>query len=198
MTSIKLAKLAIVAAAAAALAGCVDLSFDVDVLGDNSAKATMVTSMDKALYDQSKDANASGFCDTGTLDVGDKVVTCTEVHEGTFADVFPAQADNPSGNEPQPSITSEGNGLYRVSFPTGSLKDQFSGSSGNDEQMIAMMKQMFTGHMISMTVHGSEVTDTNMTKSDDGRSATFSISFDDLFAGAGDVPDEAYAVVRSE
>jgi hypothetical protein len=153
--------------------------------------------MDKTTYDQTKDANASGFCDSGTLDVGDKVVTCTEVHEGTFADVFPGTEDNAS-DEPQPSITSVGGGLYRVSFPTGSLKDQFASDTGDDQQMAAMMKQMFSGHAISMTVHGSEVTETNMTKADDGKSASLIISFDDLFAGAADVPDEAYAVVRPE
>ena len=67
-----------------------------------------------------------------------------------------------------------------------------------DEEAAAMLKQLFAGHTITMTVRGSEVVETNMTTAEDGKSATIVIPFDDLLAGSADVPDEAYAVVKAE
>lgn len=181
---------------AVGLSGCIDMSFDVEVLGDNMAKATVVTAMDKSLYDQTKDSNGD-FCEEGTFELTDAAATCTEIHEGDFEAVFNPDGGSP-GDEPQPTIATVSPGVYRVTFPTGSIKEQFAGNPDEDEEAAAMLKQLFAGHTITMTVRGSEVVETNMTKAEDGKSATIVIPFDDLLAGSSDVPDEAYAVVKAE
>ena len=62
-------------------------------------------------------------------------------------------------------------------------------------QAMAMIKPYFEGHKISLTIKGKKITETNMTASGDGTSATTEIPFNDLLDGKATVPDELYAIV---
>jgi len=58
-----------------------------------------------------------------------------------------------------------------------------------------MMKQMFDNHFLTLRIGGTEVTDTNMTLSDDHTTAEIKIPFTDLISGTAKLPEELYAVV---
>ena len=61
-------------------------------------------------------------------------------------------------------------------------------------QAIVRMLPSF-GSVISITIKGKKITDTNMTASGDGTSATTELPFLDLLEGNSNLPDELYAVV---
>jgi hypothetical protein len=60
-----------------------------------------------------------------------------------------------------------------------------------------MMKQMFENHFLTIRIGGTEVTDTNLTLNDDKTAAEMKIPFLDLINGTAKLPDELYAVVKT-
>lgn len=186
-------KAALVGALSLALTGCIDMTMELEIKGDNLAEARTVMSMDKEFYELSQaQGGGDDFCeDDGVLEVTETSATCTTTLSGDFATIIP----NDSSGEPQPTITTVSPGVVRVTFPTATLDDEFSAGE-EDPEMKAMMNEMFSGHLITLRVIGHRIKESNMTIAADGKSAELVIGFDDLLAGTADLPDETYAIVE--
>jgi hypothetical protein len=223
MTIKILGRLAGVATLTLALAGCIDMTMDLDVQSDTTAKSTVTTTMGKDFYpmvkagQESKGAGSttetadasSGFCDEPNAQLtenADGSATCVETSEGAFADL----KLNEDGDGPTFTVVSPG--VVRVAFNTAEMKGDLAASTSGeaaggapgdnadkemDEQTKAMMAAFFTGHTLTMRIHGKEITDTNMELSGDKTTAEKVIPFLDLINGTADLPDELYAVVRT-
>lgn len=180
------------------LAGCIDASVDVEVTSETNAKVTMTQVMSAefyALVQQSKEeAGASSeddFCADGALtENADGSATCVVSEEGAFADL--AFGDDSEAV----TFTAAGPGLVRVALPTQDLRSAINAEDDMDEESMQMIEAFFAGHSMTLRFSGVEVTDTNMTLSNDKASAETVIPFVDLFKGNVDLPDEIYAVVR--
>ena len=191
-------KLASVAAIALGVSACVDVNIDVAVTSTTTARATMTPGMTADLYamvkmgEESGESSEAGFCDEGTLtENADGTATCTMVEEGPFDSL-----DMGSG-ESGMSFTDIGNGLVRVALPTVAMKKELGADEEMDEETKQMVLAFFEGHSITLTISGAEVTDTNMTRAADGKSASQVIPMLDLINGTVDLPDELFAVVRA-
>lgn len=186
-------KAAGIALFAVGLSGCVDVDMNVAVLGPDTASVTTKMSMDRKLYDTGKeDGSEDDFCTEGDLTLTDSAAVCTETVKGGFAELFSAD----DAEEPQPQISAAGDGLVKVSFPTGALAADFADTEDSDADTDAMMKMAFSGHNITLTVSGGEITDTNMVRAKDGHSASLVIDMVALLSGKADLPEQSYAVVK--
>jgi len=180
------------------LAGCIDATVDVEVTSETTAQATVTQIMDADFYTMLKstaEAEKSGthFCDDGTLtEAGDGGAICVIASEGRFADL--------TFGEDQPPVifTSEGRGLVRVAFSTVEMNDALAADGSLDPETEEMITAFFTGHTITLRVSGKEVVESNMTISGDGKAAEEAIPFADLINGKMDLPDELYAVIRTQ
>ena len=85
----------------------------------------------------------------------------------------------------------------RVSLVTKDLMGDLGSSETQDAETKAMMKQMFDGHFLTLRFGGAEVTDTNMTLSDDHKTAELKVPFTEMLDGTAKLPDELYAVVKA-
>ncbi|UJW84483.1 hypothetical protein [Devosia sp. SL43] len=201
MNLISIGKLAATMLLAGALAGCIDAEVDVVLTSETTARATMTQVMGADFYSMVKmsasetEADApkdDDFCADGDLTKNaDGTATCVIVEEGKFARLT-------FGND-EPTITfaSAGPGLVRVSLPTAEMRDEVGADEGIDEETKAMVEAFFKGHGITVRFSGAEVTETNMTLSEDKTSAESEIQFLDLINGTAELPDELYAVVRA-
>ena len=194
MKLLNIAKAAAALLVATGLAGCFDIKFDVSVLDTDKASVTISTTLPREMVNLADvEAGTSEFCNKESeLVENETTYTCIETHEGSFADVF--EAGDP--NEPQPTIAVVGPRQVKVSFPAGSLKETMNQQSGGDAQAVEMMKQMFTGHAITISIGGGKIIDTNMTRNDAGDTAEYVLPFDALVDGTTEIPDEVFAVVQ--
>lgn len=174
------------------LAACVDVSMEIEVLNETNGRATTALVMDREFYDMSQAQGGGDFCeDDGVLTVTDTAATCLTTEEGSFDELLEDTEDG----EPAPTITSIGHGLIQVTFPTGSLAEDF-GEDGDDPETLAMLTQFFEGHNMTLTISGGEITKTNMTIAPDGQSASIVIPLLGMITGEAVVPDEVIAVVK--
>jgi hypothetical protein len=189
------------------LAACVDMTEELTVTSDTTAKATMTMTMAADVYSMIKAADTQAadikdakpedkFCakDGETLaENADGSATCTSTTDGTFDKLTFDEGQN------KPTFTSAGPGLVRVALQTkGLMGEMGKGDTADDDaQTQAMMKQMFDNHFLTLRFGGAEVTDTNMTLADDHKSADIKIPFTDLINGTAKLPDELYAVVKT-
>lgn len=202
-----LGRLAGVLAVTAGLAGCMDVDAEIEVLSATSGKATSSITISSEFYPMIKQmAEAGGeglksepFCakeGEELIENADGSGTCITTKEGDFA-ALTAEGDGAPSEEA--SFTEVSPGVIRVAFKTDDMKSQVAegagGGSAEDEQAMAMIKPYFEGHTISITIKGKKITDTNMTASGDGTSATIELPFLDLLEGNAELPDELYAVV---
>ena len=205
-----LGRLAGVLAVTAGLAGCMDVNAEIELLSATTGKATTSMTIGADFYPMIKAAAAGGesdsepFCgkEGETLtENADGSATCVSVKEGDLATLTADDDGNPGEDA---SFTEVSPGVIRVAFKTAEMKSQVAegaggGAAGSDDaqaqQMMAAIKPYFEGHNISITIKGKRITDTNMTLSGDGRSATTEIPFNDLLDGKATVPDELFAVV---
>jgi len=192
-------KLAGVVALTMGLAACVDMTEDVTVTSETTAKATMTMLMGADIYSMMKTANSSEtkaedkFCakeGEQLTENADGSATCVAVSEGTFADLKFDEGDS------KPSFTVVSPGVVRAAFPTKDMAGDL-GKDNSDPQTAAMMKQMFEGHFLTLRITGKAVTDSNMTISADQTSAEIKIPFLDLINGTAKLPEELYAVVQT-
>ena len=192
-------KLAGVVALTMGLAACVDMTEDVTVTSETTAKATMTMLMGADIYSMMKTANSSEtkaedkFCakeGEQLTENADGSATCVAVSEGTFADLKFDEGDS------KPSFTVVSPGVVRAAFPTKDMAGDL-GKDNSDPQTAAMMKQMFEGHFLTLRITGKAVTDSNMTISADQTSAEIKIPFLDLIEGKANLPEELYAVVQT-
>jgi hypothetical protein len=218
MTVHLLGRLAGILLLTATLAGCIDITMDVQVQNDKTAKGVMTQVMSAQVYPMLKasktadKSSTSDFCSEGQLtENADGSASCVISKEGPFADLSFDQ-----GKE-NVKFTSPGPGLVRVAFPTaemtkgltGAMSGMGAAAAGGDpakpadpeaakqeEQMKQMMAAYFDGHFLTLKVSGGEITDTNMTPAADKQSAEQKIPFTDLINGTTKLPEELFAVVR--
>jgi hypothetical protein len=199
MKLVNLGRLAGVVALTMGLAACVDMTEEVNLTSDTTAKATMTMVMGADIYTMMKSANTAEtkpedkFCakDGEQLtENSDGSATCVAVSEGTFADLKFDEGDS------KPVFTVVSPGVVRAAFPTKDMAGEL-GKDNSDPQTAAMMKQMFDGHFVTLRISGKHVTDTNMTLSADGTAAEIKIPFLDLINGTAKLPEELYAVVET-
>jgi hypothetical protein len=191
------------------LAGCIDVTMDVEVLNDTTGKATTTMVMGADFYAMAKAGMAAppaegqtapaqdGFCEEeGSVltENADGSATCTMVVEGAFADLFKEEGGD-SSNDPKIEVLSPG--VVKVSFPTADMLGDELGTEGQDEQTKAMMAALFEGKTITIRVHGKQITESNMTISADKTSAEIAIPFLDLINGTATLPAELTATVNT-
>jgi hypothetical protein len=185
---------------AAGLAGCIDVTMDLEILSDTTARATTTSTMGADFYAMAKagmaaDSDGSdGFCqEEGSVltENADGSATCVLVEEGPFADLEVAEGEDAATFE----VVSPG--VVRVSFSTEDIKGEI-GAAQQDEETKQMMQAFFEGHAITMRISGRQVVDTNMTIANGGKSAEMVIPFLDLINGTLELPEELYATVRTD
>jgi hypothetical protein len=202
-----LGRLAGVLAVTAGLAGCMDVEAEIEVLSATTGKATTSMTIGADFYPMIKQMSEAGgegvksepFCAKDGEELTeneDGSATCVTTKEGELATLAEGEDGGPSEDA---SFTEVSPGVIRVAFKTSDMKSQVAegagGGSAEDAQAMAMIKPYFEGHTISITIKGKKITETNMTVSDDGTSATTEIPFNDLLDGKATVPDELYAIV---
>ena len=206
-----LGRLAGVLAITAGLAGCMDVNAEIEVLSATTGKATTSMTIGADFYPMIKQMAASGGDTKTTTDFckkagesltenADGSATCVTTKEGELETLTAGEDGSPSDDA---SFTEVSPGVIKVVFKTSEMKSQVAEGAGGgaetDEaqaaQALAMIKPYFEGHKISITIKGKKITETNMTASGDGTSATTEIPFNDLLDGKATVPDELYAIV---
>lgn len=197
MTFKLLSRLAGVAALTLGLAGCMDVTMEIDVQTETTGTATTISVMAADIYAMVKSGAAAGeesadgteFCgEAGAtlVEAADGSATCTVVAEGDFSQLSGEGGDGATFEVISP-------GVVKVSFATDQMKGEL-GADGDDPETQVMMQQIFEGHTITLRVKGKQIIDTNMERTDDG--AEVVISFIDLFNGAEYLPAELYATVK--
>lgn len=206
-----LAKVAGAIALTVGLAGCMDVTMDVEIQNETNGKLTTTMTMGADFYAMAKSGMAAGAAQGGGAaapaddgfckEPGDQLTenadgsaTCVSVKEGTFAELMANEGDSDPSDDAKFEVVSPG--VVKVTFPTGDMKGELGGEA-QDEQTKAMMQALFEGHNVTIRVHGKEITDTNMTKSADGTSAEVVIPFLDLINGTSTVPAELSATVKT-
>jgi molybdopterin-binding protein len=191
-------RIAGVVALTVGLAACVDMTEELNITSDTTAKATMTMTMGSDIYAMMKAADTSETKDEDKFcakegeqltENADGSATCIATSEGTFDQLKFDEGDG------KPTFTVVSPGVVRVAFPTKDMMGEIGKDS--DEQTAAMMKQMFDGHFLTIRIGGKEVTDTNLTLGADRTSAEIKIPFLDLINGSAQLPEELYAVVRT-
>ena len=181
------------------LAACVDMTEEIQITSETTAKATMTMTMGSDIYAMMKSANTAEakpedkFCakeGEKLTENSDGSATCVAVSEGTFADLKFDEGDS------KPTFTVVSPGVVRASFPTKDMAGSL-GKDNSDPQTAAMMKQMFDNHFVTIRITGKAIGDTNLTLNADRTAAEIKIPFLDLINGTAKLPDELYAVVQT-
>jgi hypothetical protein len=184
------------------LAGCMDVTMDVEILSDTNGKATTTMVMGADFYAMAKagmaqegqeGASQDGFCqEEGAVltENADGSATCTVTVEGAFADLKTGEGDDGAKFE----VVSPG--VVKVSFSTADMSGEL-GTEGQDEETKAMMQAFFEGHNVTLRIRGNEITESNMTISADKKSAEIVIPFLDLINGTANLPAELFATVKT-
>lgn len=202
MTLKTISRLAGMLVLTAGLAGCIDMTAEIEVLSETTGKATTTMTMGADFYPMlkqmadagGKDAKPEdGFCqEEGDVltENADGGATCTSVKEGELASL--AESDGPSEDA---SFTVVSPGVVRVVFKTSEMTSQLSeGTGAEDPQAAAMMKTYFEGHTATIRIKGKRITETNMTKVGDN-AAEVVLNFVELLDGTAKLPPEFFAVV---
>jgi hypothetical protein len=199
-------QLAGVLALTVGLAGCMDVTMDLEILDETSARMTTTSVVGADIYPMMKAGMAQaaqaaegeekeeGFCEeegASLTENADGSATCVQVKEGTFAELSDAE------DEDGPKFEVVGPGLVKVSFSTAQMKGELGADEDLDEETKAMMQTFFEGHSITIRIKGKEVTETTMTRSADGTSAEVVIPFLDLINGTVDLPADLHATVKT-
>lgn len=178
------------------LAGCIDVTAEIEVLSETEGRGISTITMSPEFYPMLKTMGAQGgdpedgFCDeegavlTETEDGG---ATCTIESIGKLADI------NDEGPNENATFTVVSPGVVRVAFKTEGMAGQVT--EGQDSESADMVMPYFEGHDVTIVVKGKAITDTNMTLSADKKSANYVIPFTDLLSGTAKLPAELYAVV---
>ena len=192
-----LGKVAGILALTVGLAGCMDVTMEIDVLTETTGKATTTSVMGADIYSMvkagagSESSDSEGFCEEegATLtENADGSATCVLIAEGPFD-----KLGGDDGDDDGAKFEVVSPGVVKVSFTTEDMKGEL-GTEEQDAQTKAMMEQFFEGHAITIRIKGKEVIDTNMTRN--GNAAEIVIPFMDLINGKADLPPELYATVK--
>jgi hypothetical protein len=184
------------------LAGCMDVTMDVEILSETNGKATTTMVMGADFYAMAKagmaqsegqEGSSDGFCqEAGAVltENADGSATCTVTVEGAFADLKTGEGNDGAKFE----VVSPG--VVKVSFSTAEMSGEL-GTEGQDEETKAMMQAFFEGHNITIRIRGKEITESNMSISADKKSAEIVIPFLDLINGTAGLPPELFATVKT-
>lgn len=198
-----IARLAGVLMLTAGLAGCIDVTAEIDVQSETTGKATTTMTMGADFYPMIKQMAAEGgeeaaaspsdaFCqEEGDVltENADGGATCTSVKEGELASLT-----EDGGPNSDSSFTVVSPGVVRVAFKTSEMSNQITQGEEQDAQTAAMMKAYFEGHTATIRVKGKRILETNMTKVGDN-AAEMVLSFTELLDGTAKLPPEFFAVV---
>ena len=200
LTISTIARLAGVLLLGAGLAGCMDVTAEIELTSETAGKATTVMTMGAEFYPMIKQmqeaAKASGedadsdFCleDGDVLtENADGSATCTSVKEGELAEI--TSDDGPNEDT---TFTIVSPGVVRVAYKTSEMSS--SVTEGQDPQTAAMLQTYFDGHNATLRIKGKRIVETNMTKIGDN-TAEMIIPFSSLFDGTANLPEELFAVV---
>jgi hypothetical protein len=190
------------------LAGCIDVTMDVEVLNDTTGKTTTTMVMGADFYAMAKAGMAAppaegqtpandGFCqEEGAVltENADGSATCTMTTEGPLADLL---KDNGGADQNDARFEVVSPGVVKVSFPTADMLGDGMGTEAQDEQTKAMMAALFEGKTITIRVRGKQITESNMAISPDRTSAEMVIPFLDLINGTANLPAELTATVNT-
>lgn len=196
-----IARLAGVLVLSASLAGCIDMTAEIDVQSETTGKATTIMTMGADFYPMMKQMAEAGGEDASSSDAfckeeGDVLVenadgsaTCTTVKEGELASL--TSEDGPNEDA---SFTVVSPGVVRVAFKTEEMSSQITQGEEQDAQTAAMMKAYFEGHTATIRIKGKRIIETNMTKVGDN-AAEVVLQFTELLDGTAQLPPEYFAVV---
>jgi hypothetical protein len=207
MTFHTIGKLAGALALTFTLAGCIDMTMEIEVQSETTAKATVTSTMGADIYPMVKASAASesnsseGFCkEEGSVltENPDGGATCVQVSEGSFADLKLGDTDSDGIK-----FETVSPGIVRMSFSTADMKGEMAGTTGDaggeemDEETKAMMTAFFEGHSITIRAKGREiVAASGMTISGDKTQAEVVIPFLDLINGTTTLPDVVTADIK--
>ncbi len=203
MTLKTVSRLAGILLLSAGLAGCMDVTAEIDVLSETTGKTTTTMTVGAEFYPMIKQMAESGgegakssdaFCkEEGDVltENADGSGTCTSVKEGELTTL--TSEDGPNSDT---SFTVVSPGVVRVAFKTNEVTSQISEGTGGaeDAQTKAMMKTYFEGRTATIRIKGKRITETNMTKVGDN-AAEVVLKFTELFDGTANLPEEFFAVV---
>jgi hypothetical protein len=180
------------------LAGCFDISMDIEVLSEATARAEVTTTIGADIYPMLKQGGTEGndFCkEEGDVltENDDGSATCSQTKEGTFAELDLQEEDGAKFAVVSP-------GVVRATFSTKEMQGDLAETTGAggeemDEETKAMMTAAFEGHNVTLRISGKKIVESNMTVSADGTSAEQVIPLIELMNGTTTLPEEIYAVV---
>ena len=168
----------LVAAGALALAGCIGVEAEIEVLGADSARMAGVLQMQRGIYEMA--GGEIEFCgegEDGVLELTDANAICRFEMTGSFDDLF--GDDDPDPGALPAGIALIAEGVARVTIPLTDLTDD-SSDMLDDPAMLDMVRPMFAGYEIAFVVRGAEILESNGTIADDRRSARFAMPIVDL------------------
>lgn len=192
-----LSRLAGVLAITAGLAGCMDVTMDIEIQTETTGKATTTSVMGADFYAMAKSGDQSkedGFCKEvgATLTENtDGSATCVLIVEGPFD-----KLNSADGKDDGAKFEVVSPGVVKASFTTADMKGEL-GTEEQDAETKKMMEAFFEGHTITIRLRGKEIVESNMTVSADKTSAEVVIPFLDLINGTVDLPAELFAVVKT-
>lgn len=182
--------------AALALAACVEVDMTVEVLGEDEARVSGFMQMQRQMFDMS--GGDTSFCpedDGGVITLTDTYVRCDFEKTGTYAEIMPSEVSGDSPAEMQGELTYLGNNRTRALLPLAAMNEGLD-EMDDDPQMLAMMRQMFTGMSISFTIKGAEIESSTGTISEDGTSASITMGVEDLIAPEEDRIGDFETILR--
>ncbi|GGD21843.1 hypothetical protein [Sinisalibacter lacisalsi] len=166
------------------LAACFDVELSLDFPGEDRAEATMIMVATPDFYAMTT-STGEDFCEgeESMRENGDHV--CTETKSGTVDEIM-SDPDFGDGM----IIERRDGGLIYVAFDLGDISDDIAPpeEEGGDE-MIAMMREAFEGHAITLRVSGDEIVETNGTISEDGTTAVYEIPLSLALDGGASLPE---------
>tara|TARA_R110002072_G_C7892178_1_gene528890 strand:+ start:120 stop:689 length:570 start_codon:yes stop_codon:yes gene_type:complete len=187
----RITTLAATAFAGLTLAGCINVDLTATVTGPDSVRLSGYTEVQTEILDMM--GGAAAFCNAeegGTLEMTETHARCNVLIEGTFGEVFVAEA-----GEPVPTATDLGDGTVRLSFPVRQMTADAS-EMRNDPQTMTMMRPMLEGQTFVMRIAGEEIISSNGTIAEDGKSASFGFPLIEVLNAEYQFPETFEAVVR--
>ena len=182
--------------ASAVLAACVEVDMAVEVLGEDEARLTGFIQMQRQMYEMS--GGDDSFCaeeDGGTLVLTETHARCNFDKTGSFEELMRPDAADDVPTDVQGELTYLDSNRVRALFPLSAMNDGMD-EMIEDPQMMAMMRQMFTGMSVSFTVQGREIESSTGTISEDGTRATIRLGVDDLISPDAPQLDDFETIVR--
>lgn len=166
------------------LAGCADISADVALLDEGTARATVSYTTDEATAASLADAVGPGEEAPICENIASGVVTCVMTRTDTYAGL----SEDGLKIDVQPDLQ------IKVSFDTSMLTGDLAAGPEQTDFM-EMYRELFVGRRMSLSISGGAVTESNMLI-DGANQAKIDLSLEDVFSGDFDLPATYYAVIR--